>query len=53
MLTKRDEKQCVIHDVMLSAYFVDIKHAKIVVLAKNIADADKTFLITVGNICLA
>jgi hypothetical protein len=39
MLTKRDEKQCVIHDVMLSAYFVDIKHTKIVVLAKNIADA--------------
>ena len=28
-----------IHDVTLSAYFVDIKHTKIVVLAKNIADA--------------
>ena len=39
MFTKRDEKQCVIHDVMLSAYFVDIKHTQIVVLAKNIADA--------------
>ena len=28
-----------ISDVMLSAYFVDIKHTKIVVLAQNIADA--------------
>ena len=35
----KNEQKCTIHDVMLSAYLVDIKRTKIVVLAKSIADA--------------
>jgi hypothetical protein len=39
MFTKRDESQIITQDVILSAYFVNVKHSKIVVLAINIADA--------------